>query len=273
MNAKGRYARAAKWLVLTAALATILVLPVAVALAGAAGVLVPAVVGQVAPPVSESAADRAARVLSLNLGKVFTYFFLMLGPLKVLAPFAKLTAGTDDGFRIKLAVSSCGFAGAIGALAAILGVNTLTQWGVSLPALLLAAGIIFLLVALQGVLPQDEPLAPPTATAPRPAPSLRLALAPLAVPTIMTPYGIAALILLIAASQDASHDVAIFGVFVGVLLLDLLAMLFAHVILQPLVATLLGLVGIVFGILQAALAVQLMLTAGVLLGVIPPIGR
>src|SRR5262249_53313426 len=149
---------------------------------------------------------RAMRVLSLDLGKIFTYFFMMLGPIKVLGPFAKLTAGTDNGVRIKLAVSACGFACAIGALAVILGVSTLRKWDVSLPALLTAGGIIFFLVALKAVPHQYEPVAPPAEpVAPRPAPSLHLALAPLAVPTIMTPYGIAALILLIAASQEPSR--------------------------------------------------------------------
>lgn len=274
MNANRWYARVAKWLVPTSTVAAILVLPAAVALAGAASVLMPDLVSQVAPQAAETSAERATRVLSLDLSKIFTYFFMMLGPLKVLGPFAKLTAGTDNGFRIKLAVSGCGFAGAIGTLAVVLGVNTLTKWDISLPALLTAGGIIFFLVALQAVLQQYEPVAPPAEpVAARPAPSLRLALAPLAVPTIMTPYGIGALILLIAASREPSRDLAIFGVFLGILLLDLLAMLFAHVILQPVVATVLGITGSVFGILQAALAVQLVFTAGVLLGVIPPLGR
>src|SRR5438874_12340702 len=127
--------------------------------------------------------DEALRAPALELGKVFTYFFLMLGPLKVVAPFVKATAGTDAAFQRMLALRAFAIACAAGLVAAIVGQNLLQKWDVSLPALLLAAGLILLLVALQTVLHQYSPAPPPPpideAVTPR-APSLGLALAPLA---------------------------------------------------------------------------------------------
>jgi multiple antibiotic resistance protein len=40
----------------------------------------------------------------VDLGEAFTFFFLMLGPMKILAPFVKMTEGTEDRFRRQLAV-------------------------------------------------------------------------------------------------------------------------------------------------------------------------
>jgi multiple antibiotic resistance protein len=216
--------------------------------------------------------DEALRAPALELGKVFTYFFLMLGPLKVVVPFVKATAGTDAAFQRMLALRASAIACAAGLVAAIVGQNLLQKWDVSLPALLLAAGLILLLVALQTVLHQysPAPTSPPIdePVTPR-APSLGLALAPLAFPTIITPYGSAALILLLAASGEPARDLAILGVFVAVMVLDLLAMLFAHQILKLVGTAPLTVLGAVLGVLQVALAIQLLLAAGKLLGVVP----
>ena len=216
--------------------------------------------------------DEAARALSLDLGHVFTYFFLMLGPLKVIGPFVKLTAGTDPGFQRMLALRAFAIACGAGLVAAVVGQKLLQSWDVSVPALLLAAGLVLLLVALQTVLrqyqpgpspsPVDEPVTPH-------APSLGLALAPLAFPTIVTPYGSAVLILLLAASVEIGRDLAILGVFVTIMVLDLLAMLFAHRILKLVGTTPLAVLGAVLGVLQIALAMQMLVVAGKLLRLVP----
>jgi multiple antibiotic resistance protein len=216
--------------------------------------------------------DEAARALALDLGHVFTYFFLMLGPLKVIGPFVKLTAGTDAAFQRTLALHAFAIACVAGLVAALVGQNLLQKWGVSLPALLLAAGLVLLLVALQTVLHQYNPTAPhPPVDEPATsrAPSLGLALAPLAFPTIITPYGAAVLIVLLAASGALTRDLAILGVFLAVMVLDLLAMLFAHPILKTVGTAPLLVLGAVLGVLQVALAMQMLLLAGKLIGVVP----
>jgi multiple antibiotic resistance protein len=95
-------------------------------------------------------------------------------------------------------------------------------------------------------------------------------LSPLAFPTIITPYGVAVLILLLAAT-DSSRKMAIFGVLLAVLVLDLAAMIFARKILGALGVTTLWILGAVLGVLQVALAIQLAIYGVRLIGAMPPL--
>jgi multiple antibiotic resistance protein len=218
-------------------------------------------------------AASAQRAL-VDLGQVFTYFFVMLGPLKALGPFVKMTRSVNEATARKVALRASVIATIGGLAAAVVGQKLLQKWNISLPALMLAAGLVLLLVALQQVLaqyaePDDTPPsagAAPTDPATLPA---GLAFSPLAFPTLITPYGAAALIVLLAASPDRSRDVAILGLFVAVMAVDLLAMWFARPILKQGKAVL-AILGAVLGILQVALAVQILLAAGQLLGILPP---
>ena len=73
--------------------------------------------------------------------------------------------------------------------------------------LALSGGIILFLVALKNVLAQFEP--PTAARRPlesRRAAAMKVAVTPLAFPTIVTPYGIAALVVLIAMSPTGEDD-------------------------------------------------------------------
>lgn len=206
-------------------------------------------------------------ISSISIGKIFTYFMVMLGPIKLLGPFVKISRGMDVTATRMLALKGFGIACFAGLLAAILGKNTLNSWGVSLPALLLAAGLVLLLVALKAVLAQYEPTAPiPADTEPT---VKHLALSPLAFPNIITPYGVAALILLDAAAP-ADKVPVIFGVFFAVMCLNLVAMLFARPILKY-GADILTILGAVLGVLQVALAMQMLLLALRMLGFLPPI--
>lgn len=85
--------------------------------------------------------------------------------------------------------------------AATIGANILHKWGISVGALQLAAGIVLFLIALRPVLEQYEPKKPETeaqGSSASPAPSSSdLAFSPLAFPTIVTPYGVAVLILVV----------------------------------------------------------------------------
>ncbi len=202
---------------------------------------------------------------TMTLGKMFTYFMVMLGPIKLLGPFVKISRGMDAPASRMLAVKGFGIACLAGVIAAVLGKNILANWGVSLPALLLAAGLVLLLVALKSVLSQyEQPSAPTTETQP---PARFLALSPLAFPNIITPYGIAALILLDAATPP-EQTLSILGVFLAVMVLNLIAMFFAKPIIKY-CADILTILGAVLGVLQVALAIQMLLLAFRMLGIVP----
>jgi multiple antibiotic resistance protein len=213
---------------------------------------------------AQSVAEAERNLRSLGLSQTFTFFFVMLGPLKILGPFTRLTQHADDKLRRALALRSIMIACIAGILAAVVGQSMLDKWSVQLPSLLIAAGVILFLVALRDVMAQYQPKAP--AEAP-PEPSRRMAFSPLAFPTIITPYGTAVLILLLAVIDGFQHDAIIVGLFLAVMVLNLLAMLFARQILH-LVGPVLGILGALLGVLQVALAVQMFKAALVLLGVL-----
>src|SRR5262245_41083840 len=94
--------------------------------------------------------------------EMFTFFFVMLGPLKVLGPFAQRTRGIDDATTKQLAWWTF-IVATLGAIAGgLLGSSVLVKWQVSIPALILTGGIVFFLVALKQLLEQYEP--PPSMT-------------------------------------------------------------------------------------------------------------
>ncbi len=199
----------------------------------------------------------------LGPSELFTLFFITLGPIKLLTPFVRLTRGLDDAARRRLAVRATAIATAAVFAGGFLGVRVLSQWHVSTEVVLLAGGLVLLLVALALVLEQFEPPhpeAPGTMPVP-PSPFL------IAFPGIVTPYGIAVVIVLLAGSPDARRTMLICGVLVGMLVLDLVTMLFAHPIVRS-ATWLLQIFGAVLGVLQVALALQIMLTALRHLGVL-----
>jgi len=110
-------------------------------------------------------------------------------------------------------------------LAALTGERALRRYQISVPVLAIAAGVILFLVALRTVMQQfDAADAQPREY----VPSLKPAVSPLAFPTIVTPYGIAAVIICVTLTPDFMTRSAIFGALLVLMLLNLVAMLFAR---------------------------------------------
>ena len=195
-----------------------------------------------------------------------------LGPFNVLGPFASMTRGRDNVFKRRLAMQGSSIAAIAVLVAATVGAMIVRDWGVSAEALLLTGGIILFLVALRLVLQQYAPPEAPSegqefTTAP--VAPWSLAFAPLAFPTIVTPHGIAVLVVLVSASNAMVTE--ILALTAVVLVLDLLAMLFADRILKTaFVASSLNIAGAVMGVLQVALGVEVIVFALRLLGVVDP---
>jgi multiple antibiotic resistance protein len=189
--------------------------------------------------------------------EIFTFFFVTLGPLKLIGPFAQRTHGIDDAAARRIAwwtfvVATLGIVAG-----ALLGRALLENWHISLPALTLTGGIVFFLVAIRHLLEQYEP---PVAIAPQPLPASPLAAAGRIVfPMVLTPYGIAAAIALLAQSGDATRTTMILGLLLAVMVLNLIAMWFARRILVGFAVLILQVLGAVLAVLQVALSVQLIL--------------
>lgn len=192
----------------------------------------------------------------LGIGAVFTLLVVTLGPIKILGPFAQLTHNVDEKVARQIAIRAFLFSLAAVLISGLAGVSMLSKWHISIPALELAGGLIFLIVGLRIVLEQYQPVHP----APPPLPESPTAAAlKLTFPTVVTPYGISAVMVLLARSPDASRATLIIGILVGVMALNLLIMLFARKIAGSVTLMVLRIVGAVLGVLQVALAVEMIL--------------
>jgi multiple antibiotic resistance protein len=83
-----------------------------------------------------------------------------------------------------------------------------------------------------------------------------LAINPLAFPTIVTPYGMAAVIVFTSLSPDLNSKLIVVGIVVGIMLLNLLVLFFARRIFNTL-ALILVLLGAVLGVVQVALGAKI----------------
>lgn len=201
----------------------------------------------------------------LGPAEIFTIFFVTLGPLKMLGPFAKRTHGIDDATVRRIALLAFVIATAAVVIGAFVGRSLLIDWNVSIAAMTIAAGIIFFLVALKQLLEQYAP-EQEAAAAPLPASPFAAAMK-LVFPVVLTPYGIAAAIVLLAASHQTQRSEMIIALLAGVMVLNLLAMLFARRILVGPVMLVLQILGAVLGVLQVALSVQFVIGGLQMLGV------
>ena len=169
------------------------------------------------------AAESAGSKVTLRhfpVAQIFTFLFLMLGPFKIIGPFAQVTQGADAASARRIALLATLFASLALLIAAFLGEYFLTSFGIPLPVLALSAGLILLLVALINILQQFLPhAAPGQPEAMHKTPPLQLALSPLAFPIIVTPYGIATLVAFLALAREMRARLTVGAIVVVIMLL------------------------------------------------------
>jgi multiple antibiotic resistance protein len=199
----------------------------------------------------------------ISYADAFILFFLTLGPLKAILPFARATRGADRGFRRIVAWRAIAVATIIVLAVATLGPLVLTNWHVSVPAILITCGIILFYQALR--ITMQTP-AGPAATASHNAnptqPSPAIAVFPIAIPAIVTAPGIAAIAAVVVLNRhDLIHQAAVDAILIGVMALNLLTLLNNEAILRHGLAGVLPVVGWVLAVLQATLAVQMVIAS------------
>jgi len=198
----------------------------------------------------------------LSYGDVFILFFLTLGPLKAILPFARATRGTDPAFQRKMAWRSTAIATVIALVVALLAPLVLGNWHVSPSAISITAGIILFSQALR-IIMQTPAIAPGSAeqqASPSP-PSPAIAVFPLAMPAILSAPGIAAIAVIISLNKhDLASQAIVIALLLGVMVLNLLT-LNTETFLKHGAAGVLLVIGWVLAVLQAALAVQIIIHA------------
>ena len=213
--------------------------------------------------------------MPFELGFALTIFSLTLGPVKTIPLFARVTADLDGGARRELAVRGALWATLIVFVTAFIFIGTMEQWRVSVHAMQIAGGILLFTSASRAV---EAGLARNNAESVLEPPTLRSldaevrwrALSPIAVPTIVTPIGLVA-ILVFGSNAEGNQEAlwGLYGLLALMMLLNLVGMLFARSILAVIGLTAFRLVGWILSILQAGLAVQIVVNALRALKIVP----
>jgi len=186
--------------------------------------------------------------------QVFTFLFLMLGPFKIIAPFMKITRNATPAFARQMAIRATLFSTITLIIAGILGQRIIGNYGIPIPILALSGGIILFLVALLNIIKQFEP--PSLRQDTIETPTLSMAINPLAFPAIVTPYGIAALIVFMSVSPDLNSKLIVGATVLGIMVLNLAVMLVSRYIYRQL-SVILALLGVILGVIQVALGLMI----------------
>ncbi|HEY5849272.1 MAG TPA: MarC family protein [Lysobacter sp.] len=189
----------------------------------------------------------------LTTANAMLLFFIMLGPVKILAPFHRATATMEPKAVRRMATKVAVISATTLLIAGLVGSAMMQKWRISVPVMELTGGIVFLLVALKQVMEQYREPAPAAASEPR--------LMHLVFPIVVTPYGIAALISLMALSGDLSRSTTLLAGVMAIMLVNLLAMMFVRQVMRGIGPLVLQIFGAVLAVQQVALALQLVVVA------------
>ncbi len=195
---------------------------------------------------------------SVNFTFVVDTFLLLLigiGPKIALVPFLEATAGMDDATKRRVSKKMLTTAGLVAVLLLALGELLTRLLHFSPGALSVAGGIILLIIAVTMVLGSVENR-DKIAEARDP---MLLAVFPLAVPYLLNPVGIVALVTLSAESATWALFAVVLGVLLFVLLVDLVVFRWANRVSEHLDESRMLVTEKVFGFLLAAIGVQLVL--------------
>jgi multiple antibiotic resistance protein len=187
--------------------------------------------------------------------QIFTFLFLMLGPFKIIGPYAKMTQDADRALSNKLALRAMIFSTLSVLLAALLGNMILKKFIIPVQILAFTGGLILFLVALLNIIKQFSP--PETPKEKITAPTMEMAIYPLAFPIVVTPYGIAAVMVFTAVSPDLKSKFTIGAIVMGIMAINLVLMLITRYVFKYL-AIILVLLGAILGVIQVALGFMFM---------------
>lgn len=212
---------------------------------------------------------------------MFTIFMLTMGPIRVTPAFWVMTRDADPAEARALALRSAACATVIALVIALIVERTMMSWKVSLDALRISGGLLLFVAALGVIntLPAQPPPAPPAPAEPpddahRQAAAARLkamTVIPLAMPTIVTPWAVVAILLFMGLAHEHGRDGwAVLGMLLLIMVLNLAGMLFARPIMRLFGMGTFMIAGWIFAVLQAGLGVEAVLISLRHLGALPP---
>lgn len=211
--------------------------------------------------------------MKFELAYVFTIFMLTLGPIKVIPAFAALVGDATPKQVWTVALRGIAWATGISLFIAFGVTRVQESWQVSLDAIRIAGSILLFMSAAATISQVTRPQAPVAVPAPSTldaAALRRAAFMPVAIPIIVTPWGVVAILLFMRLAEREPGGVAgVVGVLLVVMALNFAGMLFARRVMKTVGFATFQLLGWVFGIMQCGLAVQVILISLRSLGIVP----
>jgi multiple antibiotic resistance protein len=197
---------------------------------------------------------------------VVTIFIMLIGPIKLIPAFAKISKDYDRDFKRQAAIRGALIATALGMFVALSGNGLVAKYELSLASLELAGGLLLLLSALRTIFPTAQPEMPVTAN----MTPMRFALSPLATPTMISPMGIVAILIFVMLEPGfPGITKAVIIVFLMVMAVNFLVMYFHDTLLKiPGLIPIIQLIGANLVVMQVALAIDTMIAALSSLGVV-----
>jgi multiple antibiotic resistance protein len=186
----------------------------------------------------------------LGPSELFIILFVTFGPINFINLFYRMTKDADAKAVVGLAARSALIATIAIVLSAIVGSFMLEKWRISLAAIALTGGVVLFVMAMKSILDLYAAQTPEEAVTASSSPATASSVA---FPHIATPYGIAAIIVLLTLAPESAMTIYI--TLLAVMLINLLMMVFVKPIMRVL-AVPLGLLGTVISVLQLALSIQ-----------------
>ncbi len=196
-----------------------------------------------------------------SISTIATILFMTIGPLKIIPAFVKLTYQSEPDVIRKLALQAFAISTSAIVIIALASQNLLDKYNMMISALIAAAGIVLFLISVKTVLSQygNNEKKQPT---PPPENPLTALISPLTFPTILTPHGIALVMIVMSIAKQLDNNAnQILGIIIILMILNLICMLYAKQILNFLKPTVLQVLGLVLGIIQLALAINYIFAA------------
>jgi multiple antibiotic resistance protein len=201
----------------------------------------------------------------MGIADILILLFITIGPTKAAAMYVGMTKSADSALKRQIALRTVLVSSIICAIFVVLGEGILKVFHISIPALLIAGGMILFVFALHLVLGEDKE--EPTEGLPR-TPSIDIANYPLAVPLMASPQGLVAIVTISVTMQGLTNMLTLLGLVLAVMTVNLVVLLSADKILAKVPVSIMKVVMRIFGLLLCGLAVQLAIIGLQRLGVL-----
>jgi len=199
---------------------------------------------------------------------IFTVFMLTLGPIKTVPAFFAMTQNQAPASARALALQGTMVATAVSIVIAVVMTGYAASWRVSPDDLRIAGGILLFAASRETIGRFGRPESSPRSA----TPSQHPAITPLAIPIIVTPWGVVAILFFAdLAYDDLKMSASVVGILLLVMLLNLVGMLLARQIVARVGMISFQVLGWILAVLQAGFAVDAIVTSARNLALFHPI--